>query len=91
MSKIYFDEETDRRIEFERLMCNSHKMMDDKGNDVTFTFTENDFRHYIFRLGLLDYEDRIILPKQTGKPYKPYYFIQGEEVICRCEPVEEAV
>ena len=84
MSKIYFDEETDRRIEFDRLMCNSHRKEGD------YIFKEGDFRHYIFRLGLMDFEDRI-LPKQTGKPYQPYYFIQGEEVICRCEPIEEAV
>jgi hypothetical protein len=84
MSKIYFDEKTDRRIEFDRLLCNSRKKEGDR------IFTEGDFQHYIFMLGLMDYESRI-LPKQTGKPYKPYYFIQGEEVICRSEPVEEAV
>ena len=81
MSKIYFDEDDDRRIEFNRLMHNSH----DKDG---YSFGEGEFRRYIFMLGLLDFEGRI-LPKMTGKPYKPYYFIQGEEVLCRCEPVGE--
>jgi len=88
MSSIVFSEETDKRIEFDRLMCNSRKMMDDEGNDVSYTFSESEFRLYLFRLGLMDFESRI-LPKTTGKPYKPYYFIQGEEVICRSEPIEE--
>jgi len=34
-------------------------------------FTEKDFLHHIFMLGLLDYEYRI-QPKITGKPYKAY-------------------
>ena len=90
MSKIVFDEETDRRIEFNRLMWNSHRMTSDEGIDVSSTFTENQFRHYIFRLGLLDFEGRIF-PELSGKPYEPYFFIQGEEVLCRCEPTGETV
>jgi len=84
MSGIVFSKETDRRIEFDRLLCNSRK------KEGGLIYTEGDFRHYIFRLGLLDYESRI-LPKQTGKPYKPYCFIRGENVLCRCEPIGEAV
>jgi len=84
MSKIYFDEETDKRIEFDRLMGNSHK------KEGEYIFTKEDFRLYIFRLGLMDFESRIF-PELSGKPYKPYYFIQGEEVICRYKPVEEAL
>ena len=79
MSNINFPDETERRIEFDRLMGNSHK----KGDG--YIFKAEEFRRYIFMLGLLKYESEI-LPKQTGKPY---YFIQGEEVICRCEPVKE--
>jgi len=90
MSSIVFSEETDRQIEFDRFMWNSHRMTSDEGIDDSSTFTKNDFRHYIFRLGLLDFESRIF-PELSGKPYKPYFFIQGEEVICRCEPVEEIV
>jgi len=33
--------------------------------------TEKDFLHYIFMLGLLEYEYRI-QQKITGEPYKPY-------------------
>ena len=74
MSKIIFDNEDDRRIEYNRLKMNIHHAKKEQE-----LFSESQFRHYIFMLGLLDYEYRI-LPKITGKLYKPYYYIQGEEV-----------
>jgi hypothetical protein len=43
-------------------------------------FSESDFRRYLFTLGLLDYEYRI-LPEITGEPYKPYYSLQGEKLV----------
>jgi len=73
MSKIIFDDELDKRIEFHRRLAN---------NTGPFIYTEADFRHYLFTLGLLDYEFRI-LPKRTGKPYKPYYSLQGEILVSR--------
>jgi hypothetical protein len=69
MSKIAFDDEMDRRIEFNRIEGNSQ-------------MEESDFRHYLFTLGLLRYEFDI-LPQSTGKPYKAYYSIQGEKVVGR--------
>ncbi len=81
MSKITFDNEDDRRIEYNRLKMNIHNAK--KGQEL---FSESNFRYYLFTLGLMDYEYRI-LPKITGEPYKPYYYIQGEEVKERGEAV----
>jgi hypothetical protein len=51
------------RVETARHIFNSR--------EVNYKHTENDFLHYIFMLGLLEYELRI-QPTITGKPYKPY-------------------
>jgi len=81
MSNIIFDNEDDRRIEYNRLQMNIRNEKEGK-----YIFSEREFRHYLFNLGLMDYEYRI-LPKITGEPYKPYYYIQGEEVKERREAV----
>jgi hypothetical protein len=81
MSHIVFNKETDRRIEYNRLAIEGEKPM-----------SENNFRHWIFMLGLLHYEEKVV-PKKTGKPYVPYYFIKGEDVFCKADalPKQEAV
>jgi hypothetical protein len=76
MSKIVFDDNLDRRIEFARIKSNRQKEKEGRG----LLFTESDFRHHLFMLGLMEYEFRI-LPEITGEPYKPYYSIQEENVI----------
>jgi hypothetical protein len=84
MIKLYFDSEMDKRIEYSRNKGNAHKGPEGvKG----YVFTESEFCHYLFILGLLQYESEI-LPKQTGEPYKPYYFIKGDEVYCRSDAVQ---
>jgi len=82
MSKIYFDDDTDRRIEFDRLLCNSWK-------EGGYIFEEEEFRRYIFLLGLMDFEFRI-LPEMTGKPYKPYYSLQrvSQETTTEYQPLK---
>jgi len=75
MSKIAFDNQTDRRIEFNRLMKNAHAE-----KTGASSFSESDFRHYLFMLGLLQFEYSI-LPELTGKPHKPYYSLQGEKLV----------
>ena len=79
MRKIIFDNEDDRRIEYNRLKGNIHH--EKKGQRL---YSENSFRRFLFMLGLMDYEYRI-LPEITGESYKPYYYIQGEEVKERSE------
>jgi len=71
MSYIAFDKDQDRQIEFYRRLCNK---------TGSFIFTEDDFRHYLFVLGLQDFEFRI-LPKRTGEPYRPYYSFKGEKLM----------
>jgi hypothetical protein len=71
MSKIIFDEELDRCIEFYRSKANSR--------EGGFVFTEDVFRHLLFIIGLTHYEEKI-LPKLTGEPYKPYYYTQGKKI-----------
>ena len=71
MSYIAFTEEMDRQIEYYRHLANSTS---------PFIYTEDDFRHYLFVLGLQDLSFRI-LPKRTGKPYKPYYSFKGKKLM----------
>jgi hypothetical protein len=73
MSHIAFNQEQDRRIEYARLAIKRETPM-----------SKDDFRHFIFTLGLLEYESRII-PHKTKKPYVPYYFIKGEDVFCKAD------
>ena len=73
MSKIIFDDDQDKRIEYNRRLHNKTSGL---------IFSEADFRHYLFMLGLLEYESEI-LPKKTGKPYKLYYSLQGEILVGR--------
>jgi len=75
MSSIAFNEELDRRIEYNRRLHNQ---------PGSLILTEADFRHYIFMLGLLEYEFTFI-PKMTGKSYKPYCHLQSDEVKTRNE------
>jgi len=75
MSKIIFDNEDDRRIEYNRLKMNIHNAKKGQG-----LFSESDFRRFLFTLGLMDCEYRI-LPEITGEPYKPYYSLQGEKLV----------
>jgi len=74
MSNIIFNKEDDRHIEYNRLKMNIH--IEKEGKHI---FSESEFRHYIFMLGLMRFEDKV-LPELTGKPYEPYYYIQGEEI-----------
>jgi len=79
MSKIIFDDEDDRRIEYNRLKMNIHN--EKKGRGL---YSESQFRRYLFTLGLMQYEYKI-LPELTGEPYKAYYYIQGDEVKARSD------
>jgi len=63
---ITLPKETIERVEAAR-----HSYNNESRPDFTSKQTEEDFKYYIFMLGLLDYEYRI-QPKITGKPYKAY-------------------
>ena len=63
MSIISLHPDIAERVETARQVFNDR--------ETIYKYTEKDFLHYIFMLGLLDYEMRI-QPAFTGKPYKPY-------------------
>jgi hypothetical protein len=66
------------RAETVRLAMNNCKSI--TPNFPNHNFTKDEFNHYLFMLGLLQCEFEI-LPRLTGKSYKPYYSIQEEDVI----------
>ena len=62
MSVLSLHPDIAERVETARQINNSNPGL---------TFTEKDFLHHIFMMGLLEWEFRI-QPKIKGKPYKAY-------------------
>jgi hypothetical protein len=71
---LYIDPVTEKRV-MTLFQTHSEK---EKG----YKFTTGDFFHYLFMLGILDYEYRIE-PELAGKPYKPFYSTSKKNVVSR--------
>jgi len=69
---LYLDADLLERVEKSRLEYNKYIEADPRKKEIGFrTESPSQFNIHIFMLGLLDFEFRV-LPKLTGKKYKPY-------------------